>query len=136
MTEPLLAAAPPRLRFCAGCRHRHGGRAYGVCLVSGCACVAVVERQIDYLVESEDVRAALPAREKIELDQGIFGGERSAQQLAEDFGATERTVQRRRAELRARGYRIPVPEPEFDESRLEGLRQKFRRLAERQRRAR
>lgn len=43
MSEAILAAAPPRLRFCAGCRHRHGGRAYGVCLVSGCACVAVVE---------------------------------------------------------------------------------------------
>lgn len=29
------------LRHCAGCGHKHGGRAFGICLVEGCDCVAV-----------------------------------------------------------------------------------------------
>lgn len=31
-------------RDCYGCGHRHGGRAYGVCLEPGCDCVEVVGR--------------------------------------------------------------------------------------------
>lgn len=44
MAEPLLADAPPRPRHCAGCQHVHGGRAFGVCLVTDCPCVAVSDK--------------------------------------------------------------------------------------------
>jgi hypothetical protein len=30
---------PPGTRFCAECKHWHGGRAYGLCLVPDCDCV-------------------------------------------------------------------------------------------------
>lgn len=41
MAEPLLADTPPLPRYCAGCSHVHGGRAFGLCLVKGCFCITV-----------------------------------------------------------------------------------------------
>lgn len=41
MAESLLADTPPRPRYCAGCQHVHGGRAFGICLVTGCFCITV-----------------------------------------------------------------------------------------------
>lgn len=60
--------------------------------------------------------------ERIDIDNAILGGERSAKQIADDLGTTERTVVRRRAELRRRGFRLRVPEPECDETHKEALR--------------
>lgn len=128
VAEAILADAPPRPRHCAGCQHVHGGRAFGVCLVSGRPCVAVqAARSIDYLAKLDDSRT-LPAREKIELDTAILGGERGAAQLAQDFGIAMRTVVRRRKELRAQGFRIFVPESEQTELGIEARRKSMRRI--------
>lgn len=48
--------------------------------------------------------------ERADLDRAIFGGERSAAQIAEDFGISSRTVVRRRAALRVKGMEVRVPE--------------------------
>lgn len=53
---------------------------------------------------------ALGAREQVEIDHAILGGERSAAEIAEDFDLSRRTIVRRRAVLRARGLRFEVPE--------------------------
>lgn len=127
MAEPILADIPPRPRYCAGCQHIHGGRAFGVCLVTDCPCVAVAARSIDYLAKLDDKRT-LPAREKIELDTAIPGGERGAAQLAQDFGISMRTIVRRRKELRAQGFRIFDPESEITERGVEARRKSMRRI--------
>lgn len=61
---------------------------------------------IDYLAGSPN---GLPAREQIELDALIFGGERSTAEIAGETGLSERTVTRRRRTLKEQGFRLPPP---------------------------
>lgn len=43
--ESRFEVDPPAVtRSCSSCGHQHGGRAYGLCLVDGCDCVAATRR--------------------------------------------------------------------------------------------
>lgn len=74
---------------------------------------------VDYIEEAErgsrrGGRWALGVPEMVDMDNAIIGGERSAEQIAEDMGVSSRMVQRRRKLLRERGLRFDVPEAAED----------------------
>lgn len=77
---------------------------------------------IDYLVEFERAGHGPGIPERIEIDQEIFGGDASAADIAARWGTTERFVTRRRAWLRARGYRFEVPSPQGNPNPVCNLR--------------
>lgn len=77
--------------------------------------------EIDYIAEAERLkhlskpllRHALGIRERIELDHLLFGGESGAASIAKEVGVSIKAVERRRAALRRKGYRLRTPEGEW-----------------------
>lgn len=79
---------------------------------------------IDYLAECEAAAPngqSLGARERVELDAGIFAGQ-TADVIAYDVGVSTQTVLRRRAYLRKLGCTFPIPEPESTELQKASVR--------------
>lgn len=61
----------------------------------------------------------LGAREWVEIDADILAGERPAAAIAESYEVSERTITRRRAELRKKGLKLRVDiEPDYPPERL------------------
>lgn len=86
-------------------------------MVEGCDCVAVVDQPaaIDYVTDAQRCaqgQGRLGVVGLIELDNEILGGESGALQIAQRLEISKRTVERRRRELRSRGYRLRVPDNE------------------------
>lgn len=84
---------------------------------------------IDYLANADAGGVErVGIREQIEMDQDLIAGERIVSQIAEDLGVSVRTVQRRRAKLKALGLRLPPSPGPLDNARaIENHRAAMRR---------
>lgn len=87
---------------------------------------------IDYVADAEK-RIGKPGTrgmavpERIDLDNAIIAGERSAAQIAAEFGLHHRTVERRRNELRKQGVRVRAPLPEDSDEFMDGVKRGWAR---------